>query len=105
LSKLQDSTGKLGDLGSVWLHGLENTVVVVHLGIERIVSQLQHQACEELKQVRVGGQVLGLFYTTPDDGDPLTCGKPVEAVYSGQDVFFKIFGWKLLVECPRAEVG
>jgi hypothetical protein len=63
---------------------------VVHLGIEGIVSQLQRQACEELKQVRVGGQVLGLFYTTSGDIDPLACGKPVEAVYSGQDVLSKL---------------
>jgi hypothetical protein len=80
-------------------------VVEVYLTFERIVPELQRQVCEELKQVRVGGQVLGLFYTTPNDGDPLACGKPMEAVYSGQDVLLNLLVCELLFECPRAEIG
>jgi hypothetical protein len=106
LSKLQDSAHNLENLRLFWLHGPENTVVEVwHLAIEGIVPQLQRQAYEELKQVRVSGQVVGLFYTTPDKDDPLACGKPMEAVYSGHDVLLKLLVGKVLVECPRTKIG
>lgn len=70
-----------------------------------IVPPLERQACEELKQVWVGRQVLGLLHTTADEGDPLACGIPMEAVYSGHDVPLKLLVWKVLVKCPRAQIG
>lgn len=105
MPKLQDSADKLGKLGLVWLQGPEDTVVEIHLTTEGIVPQLHYQACEELEQVRVGRQVLEPFYTAPNEADPLAYGKPMQAVCSGHDVFLERLVWKLLVECPRAEIS